>query len=257
MGRCHYLQFPYLSDNYGVLVHDAETGKTAAIDAGDDAAYLAALSEAGLTLDEIWITHHHWDHTDGLAALKLATGALVRGPAETKDHIAEHIDVGYQDGGSFDFAGQTVSVIATPGHTLDMVNFFLTADKVLFSGDSLFVLGCGRLFEGDGPMMWESLQKLRALPPETVIYGSHEYSLANAKFALSVDPQNEALAIRAAEIEAKRSKDEATVPSYLSEELATNPFLRPDDVGIRQHLGMEDATDTAVFTQIRALKDSF
>lgn len=257
MGCCRYLQFPYLSDNYGVFVHDEETGKTAAVDAGDDAAYLAALAEAGLTLDEIWITHHHWDHTDGLAALKKATGAVVRGPAETKDHIAAHIDLGYQDGDSFDFAGQTVSVIATPGHTLDMVNFFLTGDEVLFSGDSLFTLGCGRLFEGDGPMMWDSLQKLRALPTQTVIYGSHEYSLANAKFALSVDPHNTALQHRAAEIEAKRAKEEPTVPSLLSEELATNPFLRPDDAGIRQHLGMEAATDTAVFTQIRTLKDNF
>ena len=252
---CH--QFAYLSDNYGVLLHCPKTGVTAAIDAGDADAYHHALAQTGYKLDEIWITHHHWDHTDGLAALKQATGAKVIGPADTKESIAALIDQGVREGDEFSFADKSVQIIQTPGHTLDMVNFYLPSEALLFSGDSLFVLGCGRLFEGDGPMMWNSLSKLRALPEETVIYSSHEYSLANAAFALSIEPENKALQERALWIEKQRDEGRPTVPSIMKDELASNPFLRPDSIAIRAHLSMQDASDEAVFTEIRKRKDNF
>lgn len=252
---CH--QFAYLSDNYGVLLHCPKTGKTAAIDAGDADAYRQALAKTGCKLDEIWITHHHWDHTDGLSELKAATGAKVIGPADTKDNIAALIDQSVREGDELNFADNAVQIIQTPGHTLDMVNFYLPSQALLFSGDSLFVLGCGRLFEGDGPMMWDSLSKLRALPEETVIYSSHEYSLANAAFALSIEADNTVLQERASWIKKQRDEGKPTVPSILRDELATNPFLRPDSKAIRAHLSMQDASDTEVFTQIRKRKDNF
>lgn len=252
---CH--QFAYLSDNYGVLLHCPETGKTAAIDAGDAKAYQDELAKTGYHLDEIWVTHHHWDHTDGLADLKKATGAEVIGPDNTKEPIAALIDEAVNDGDEFSFAGRLVNIIRTPGHTLDMVNFYLPSEALLFSGDSLFVLGCGRLFEGDGSMMWHSLSKLRALPDDVTIYSSHEYSLANAAFALSIEPENKALQERAKQIEIMRAQDKPTVPSLMRDELATNPFLRPDSKAIRDNLSMQDASDEAVFTEIRKRKDNF
>ncbi|MGC6529693.1 MAG: hydroxyacylglutathione hydrolase [Candidatus Puniceispirillaceae bacterium] len=250
-------QFPYHSDNYGFLLHDADTGQTAAIDAGCAESYQLALDKTGFTLTEIWITHHHWDHTDGLADLKAATGAKIVGPANTKEAIATYCDQMISDGEGFIFAGQPVKIIATPGHTLDMMNYYLPQEKMLFSGDSLFVLGCGRLFEGDGPMMWQSLEKLKALPDDTVIYSAHEYAAANAAFAITIDPDNTALQERIKQITELGEKGVPTVPSTLADENATNPFLRADDAVIRVHLGMQDASDAAVFTEIRHRKDRF
>lgn len=257
MAELQIHQFSYLSDNYGFLLHDPASGQVAAIDAGDASAYLAALDKPGYQLSHIFITHHHYDHIDGLAELKQATGATIIGPSDTKSGLAAMIDEPVSDNDSFTFANHTVQVIATPGHTLDMMNYYLPDEQIIFTGDTLFTLGCGRLFEGDGPMMWHSLSKLRALPAKTMIYSAHEYSLANAAFALSVDPDNQALKNRAADIQASRDKGQPTVPSCLADECATNPFLRPDDTAIRRHLDMEDASDEAVFTKIRALKDAF
>ena len=250
-------QFPYHSDNYGFLLHDAETGQTAAIDAGCADSYQLALDKTGFTLTEIWITHHHWDHTDGLADLKAATGAKVIGPANTKEAIAKSCDQMISDGDEFIFAGQRVNIIATPGHTLDMMNYHLPQEKMLFSGDSLFVLGCGRLFEGDGPMMWQSLEKIKALPDGTVIYSAHEYAAANAAFAITIDPDNAALQERVKQITDFGERGVPTVPSTLADEMATNPFLRADDAVIRAHLGMQGASDAAVFSEIRHRKDRF
>lgn len=253
--HCH--QFAYHDDNYGFLLHDDATGATAAIDAGCSDSYLAALAETGYRLTHIFITHHHWDHTDGLARLKQATGARSFGPHNTKDEIAALLDERVTDGDHFAFGAHEVSVIATPGHTLDMMNFYLKDAGFLFSGDSLFTLGCGRLFEGDGAMMWHSLTKLLALPDETVIYSAHEYGLANAAFAEVIDPDNLALKTRIAALKALRDKGLATVPSLLSEERATNPFCRADDASLRTHLGMLDASDEAVFSEVRRRKDVF
>ena len=245
-------QFAYNSDNYGVLVHESESGQTACIDAGDSAEYQAALNRTGWALSEIWITHHHWDHTDGLKKLKAANGASVRGP----DGVAG-VDETLVDGDRFTFAGHVVEILQTPGHTLDMINFYIPSQHTVFTGDTLFSLGCGRIFEGTPDMMWNSLQKLRALPKQTVVYSAHEYTLSNAQFALSVDPENTALKTRASEIEAKRKSNVPTVPSLMADELATNPFLRPDDPAIRAHLGMVDASDAEVFAEIRQRKDNF
>ncbi len=247
-----FFQFEYNDDNYGVLVHDPVSGCTAAIDAGDTAAYLKASERTGWTIDNIWITHHHWDHTEGLGKLKAMTQSKVFGPAGV-----EGVDEALNGGDSFDFCGLTVDVIHTPGHTLDMLNFHIAEQNVIFTGDTLFSLGCGRLFEGSAEQMWASLSKLAALKPKTVIYSSHEYTLANAKFAISVDPENTALKRRVDDVEQKRSRQQPTVPSLLSDELATNPFLRAGDPAIRAHLGLEAASDAEVFAELRSRKDNF
>lgn len=247
-----FYQFDYNDDNYGVLVHDPASGCTAAIDAGDATAYLKASERTGWTIDHIWITHHHWDHTDGMGKLKAMTQSKVIGP----DGV-QGVDQVVRGGDEFDFCGLTVQVLHTPGHTLDMLNFHIPGQGVVFTGDTLFSLGCGRVFEGTPEQMWESLSLLAALPPRTVVYSAHEYTLANAKFALSVDPDNDALKTRVAEVQKKRSSNHPTVPSLLSDELATNPFLRAGDPAIRAHLGMEQASDAEVFAEIRKRKDNF
>lgn len=256
MSSFQFHQFLYGADNYGVLMHDPNTGQTAAIDAGDLDSYLAALDETGWSLSHILITHHHGDHTEGLAMLAQQTGAAVFGPAGDKPgHKA--IQTVLADGDQFEFAGSPVQVIATPGHTLDMLNYHLPQQKVCFTGDTLFALGCGRVFEGTPQMMWNSLAKLMTLPPETLLYSGHEYTAANARFALTIDPDNQALVARAKAVEALRADNKPTVPSLLSEELATNPFLRAADSAVRAHLAMADAEDSAVFTEIRTRKDNF
>ena len=244
-------QFGYNNDNYGVLLHDPERGETALVDAGDAAAAEAALAESGWPLTQIWITHHHGDHVAGLAELA-GDGVEVFGPCGV-----DHVDTLVAGGDSFAFADREVEVIATPGHTLDMLNFHLPAEKLAFTGDTLFAMGCGRLFEGDAPMMWNSLEKLMALPDDTVVYCAHEYTAANARFALSVDPGNEALQRRAAAVDELRAAGQPTVPTLMALEKATNPFLRAGDPGIRAHLGMEADSNAAVFGEIRARKDSF
>ena len=252
---CH--QFAYHEDNYGYLLHDPATGQTAAIDAGCSDSYLSALDKTGYQLSHILITHHHWDHTDGLAVLKKATGAEVYGPCDTKQPIAALIDKPVSDGDEFSIGSHAIKVITTPGHTLDMTNYYCPDADMLFSGDSLFVLGCGRLFEGDGPMMWNSLSKLSGLPEKTVIYSAHEYGLSNAAFAITIDPDNQALKERIHAIQNARRSDLPTVPSTLADELATNPFLRADDEAIKAHLGLIGASDEEVFSAIRRSKDNF
>lgn len=250
------LLYPYGEDNYGVLLHCPDTQQTACIDCGDAQATLSHLKEHGWALSDIWVTHHHSDHTAGVETLKQATGAKVIGPNRQETPI-RGIDHVVADGDSFDFAGRGVQVINTPGHTLDMMNFYLPSDSVLFSGDTLFTLGCGRLFEGDAATMWKSLLKLSVLPKDTVIYGSHEYTEANAAFAITVDPGNNALRNQADEVKRLRDAGEPTVPTTLAMELQTNPFLRADDPSIRSQLEMEHASDAEVFGEIRRRKDSF
>ncbi len=245
-------QFAYNSDNYGQLVHDPASGRTICIDAGDADEAHAAAAKTGWAITDIWITHHHWDHTDGLAQLKQSTGAKVVGPEGITG-----VDEVLQGGDSFDFEGHGVTVLHTPGHTLDMLNYHIPSAKLLFPGDTLFPMGCGRLFEGDGPMMWSSLQKLLVLPDDTRIYCAHEYTLANAAFALSIDPENTDLQAQSERVQMMRAADAPTSPTSLAMERKTNPFLRPDDPGIRAQLGMPDDTDAAVFTEIRARKDRF
>lgn len=249
-------QFMCRSDNFGVLIHDPQTGKTASIDAPEEGPILDALERNGWTLDEILTTHHHGDHVEANAALKQRFGAKITGPAAEAGRIPG-IDVEVADGDSIAFGSQTAKIIATPGHTLGEISYFFPDSGLLFAGDTLFALGCGRVFEGTPEMMWNSLQKLMKLPPATMIYCGHEYTQANAAFAVSVDPDNAALKKRCDEIAAQRQAGLPTLPTTLEIELATNPFLRPDDPAIRAQLGMQDAADSVVFTEIRARKDRF
>lgn len=248
--------FSYNSDNYGVLIHCNESGLTAAVDAGDGNALLRELDVKGWKLSHLFITHHHADHTAGIDVVKTKTGCQVIGPKERSQPITG-LDIHVDGGDTFDFAGREVNVLFTPGHTTDMVNFHIPAEKLVFTGDTLFALGCGRIFEGTPAMMWESLQVFLALPENTLVYCGHEYTQANAAFALSVDPDNKMLRERSNEITKMREQNKPTVPSLLGIEHDTNPFLRPHDPAIRKQLGMEDASDEAVFTEIRKRKDNF
>ena len=246
--------FACRSDNFGVLLHDPETGATASIDAPEEKPILDALARRGWTLSHIFTTHHHGDHVEANLALKKRFGATIIGPAcESIPGIDRKVD----GGDSFDFAGRRVEVIATPGHTRGHICFHLPEEKLLFAADTLFALGCGRLFEGTPADMWTSLCKLAVLPDETVVYFGHEYTLSNARFAVTVDPQNAVLAKRAGDIEALRAKGGFTAPTTMGLEKATNPFLRAADPAIRRHLGMERASDAEVFAEIRGRKDRF
>lgn len=249
-------QFPCRSDNYGVLIHDADAGVTATIDAPELAPIEAALKEKGWTLTHIITTHHHHDHVEGHAALKAKYGCKVIAPAKEASKIPG-TDETVKEGDTFMFGNFRVETIETPGHTLGQVNYFIPDAKVAFTGDTLFALGCGRIFEGTPAQMWASMEKLKKLPADTTIYCGHEYTLSNAKFALSVDPYNVKLQARAKEIEALRAEGKPTLPTAMALELETNPFLRPHDAAIRAHLGMENASDEAVFTEIRRRKDGF
>lgn len=249
-------QFMCRSDNFGVLVHDAATGETALIDAPEEAAILAAIERTGWTPTVILTTHHHADHVEANLALKERFGLKIVGPEAEKDKIPG-IDVTVKEGSPLTFAGQPVRVIETPGHTAGHVCYYLPQSNLIFTADTLFALGCGRLLEGDAATMQRSLAKLRALPDETRVYCGHEYTLANARFALTVDPDNPALRARAAAVAGMRERGEATVPSTLGEEKATNPFLRWDDPAIRRGLGMAGAGDADVLGEIRARKDRF
>lgn len=249
-------QFMCRSDNFGVLIHDTETGETALIDAPEERSILAAVERTGWTPGTIFTTHHHADHVEANLALKQRFGLRIVGPASEADRIPG-IDDTVEEGSVIPFGGNDISVIATPGHTAGHVSYYFPGAKVAFTADTLFALGCGRIFEGTPPMMFASLQKLAALPADTTIYCGHEYTLANARFALTIDPTNSALKERAARIEKLRADDLPTLPTTIGEELATNPFLRAHDPAIRRNLGMEQATDEAVFAEIRKRKDNF
>ncbi|MCE8510206.1 hydroxyacylglutathione hydrolase [Ruegeria pomeroyi] len=247
---------PCLSDNYAFLVHDSDSGKTALVDAPEAAPIRAELDRRGWSLDQVWLTHHHWDHVDGLEALLSSGGATVIG-AEADAHRLPPLDLAVSEGDRFEFAGATVEVIDVSGHTVGHIAFHLPAAKAVFTADSLMALGCGRLFEGTPDQMWASLSKLAALPDDTLVCSGHEYTQSNARFALTVDPGNAALKTRADEIDQARARGRPTVPSLLSLEKATNPFLRAADPGIQSHLGMQGADPANVFAEIRARKDRF
>jgi hydroxyacylglutathione hydrolase len=249
-------QFFCRSDNFGVLIHDDETNVTATIDTPDAAAIRDALSQRGWALTHILTTHHHADHTAGHAALKEETGCIVVGPAKEADRIPG-IDKEVAEGATFGVGGHQICVLETPGHTAGHVTYWLPDDNVAFVGDTLFSLGCGRLFEGDGEMMWASLQKIMALPKETLIYCGHEYSKSNAAFALSVEPGNQELQARAVEINSLREQNLPTIPVSLAAELAQNPFLRPDSPEIQERLGMVGHPLATIFSELRRLKDRF
>lgn len=249
-------QFTCRSDNYCVLVHEPENGLTACIDTPDPVPIRAALAERGWTLTHIFTTHHHADHTAGHAALKEETGCKIIAPAKEAEHIPA-VDETAAEGDIFDFGGHKVQVLETPGHTAGHISYWFPDDKVAFVGDTLFSLGCGRLFEGDAEMMWTSLQKLMALPGETLVYCGHEYSQSNAAFALTVEPGNAALQERAKEITSLRAENLPTVPFTIEAELAQNPFLRPDSAEIQERIGRTGHPLATIFGELRWLKDAF
>ncbi len=247
---------PCLKDNYAYLIHDDETGETAVVDVPEARPIETELDKRGWSLSHIFITHHHGDHIDGVEPLQSATHARVVGAAADDERLPT-LDLQVSDGETFDFAGHEVKVFDVSGHTIGHIAFYIADAKAVFTADSLMALGCGRLFEGTAPVMWESMKKLMALPEETLIYSGHEYTQSNARFALTIEPENEALKSRAEAIDQTRAAGEPTVPSLLSEELATNPFLRADQPEVKEAIGMAGHADSEVFGEIRKRKDDF
>jgi len=250
------LQISVLGDNYVYLLHDPASGETACVDPAVAAPVLDALDEQGWRLSQIFVTHHHADHTGGNLELKRATGCCVVGSAGDAARIPG-IDVQVREGDSVTVGGHLGRVLDVPGHTRAHVAYWFEDDKALFSGDTLFSLGCGRLFEGSPGQMWNSLLKFRALPDDTRVYCAHEYTNSNADFALSIDPGNETLNRRAAEVLRLRQSGEPTVPSILADEKAANPFLRADSGDLLAAAGLTGLDGPQAFAEIRRRKDSF
>jgi hydroxyacylglutathione hydrolase len=256
MARLEVHQFIARSDNFAVLLHDTESGATAAIDAPDADTMIEALKKRGWTLSHIFVTHKHLDHIEGIPALQAAYDVNVIGPEASAAETGMY-DRTVEDGDSFGWAGRTIRVMATPGHTLDHVTFWIPDEKLVFTADLIFSLGCGRVIEGDHAMMWDSIAKVRELPDDTSLYCGHEYTQANARFALTIDPDNPALKERAAEVERLRAADQPTLPTTLGREKAANPFLRADDPGLMRGLKMAGARPTEIFAAMRTRKDRF
>lgn len=248
--------FPCLSDNYGYLLHDEASGATAALDAPEEGPIRAALQKRGWTLTDILVTHHHADHTDGILPLKRDFDVTVTGPKGEADKIAG-LDVLVGEGDKVTLGETQFDVIETPGHTLGHICYFDAAGENLFSADALFSIGCGRMFEGTPRPMWDGLKKLRALPDSTTVHCGHEYTAANVKFALSIDPENPALQARAAVVEQLRSVGQPTIPFNLGEDKTANPFLRADDPAMAAGLSLDGADPADVFAAIRKGKDNF
>jgi hydroxyacylglutathione hydrolase len=247
---------PCLQDNYAFLLHDPASGATALIDAPEAGPIASELAERGWRLSDILITHHHGDHVDGVAALRAASGARVWGAAADASRLPP-LDHALVEGDTVTIGGLKGQVIDVSGHTVGHIAYHFPEAGAVFTADSLMALGCGRLFEGSAEQMWQSLRKLAALPPETQVCSGHEYTAANARFALTVEPDNAALRTRSQDVEAARAAGRATVPSTLAEELATNPFLRAAEPGIAAHLDMTGAAPVDVFARIRSLKDAY
>jgi hydroxyacylglutathione hydrolase len=245
---------PCLRDNYAFLIHDHATGTTALIDAPEATPIAAALAQRGWHLNDILLTHHHDDHIDGVAALR--GDARVIG-AKADAHRLPPLDLAVAEGDLLQICGQTTHVFDVSGHTVGHIAFHMPQARLVFTGDSLMAMGCGRLFEGSPAQMWNSLQKLRALPDETLVCSGHEYTESNARFAKSLDEDNPDLNLRIKAIAQARAAGEATVPSLLGEEKRTNPFLRADDHQLQATLGLQDQSAETVFAQIRAKKDNF
>ncbi len=257
MTRIVIEQIAVLSDNYVYLLHEPESGATAAVDPAVAEPVLAELAARGWRLSHILNTHHHGDHTGGNLELKRATGARVVGARRDADRIPG-IDVEVREGDTFLLGHAAAMVFETPGHTTGHIAFWFPDSGALFCGDTLFSLGCGRLFEGSAEQMWDSLAKLRDLPPDTRLYCAHEYTAANGRFARLVERDNAALAARIEQVARLRAAELPTVPAILADERATNPFLRADQPGVARAVGMEPGTAPArVFAELRRRKDVF
>ncbi len=256
MSELQIHQFDAFDDNYGYLIHDEDGNVTASIDSPDVPKILAALDQTGWRLSHILNTHHHFDHAGGNEELIAKFGCEVIGPLAEADKIPG-LTRTVSEGDVVEFGSHKAMVLEVPGHTLGHIAYWFEDDVAAFVGDAIFALGCGRVFEGTPPQMWNSLQKLAALPPATRIYCAHEYTQANARFAVTVDPENDELLARAKEIDKLRARGERTVPTTIEMELATNPFLRAGEVSVQRAVGMEGADPAAVFTEVRKRKDHF
>jgi hydroxyacylglutathione hydrolase len=248
--------FRCLQDNYGVLVHDPATGETAAIDAPEAAPVEDALNATGWKLSDILVTHHHGDHTAGISELKRRHRCRVTAPRREADRIPD-VDETVVEGDTVKVGTLAARVIETPGHTLGQVNYFFPGDKLLFAGDTLFSIGCGRVIEGTPEGMWQSLLKLRALPDDTQVYCGHEYTVANIRFAETVEPNNKALAARAAEVAKLVAARQPTIPVTIAAEKAANPFLRADLSEVAAAVGLAGKPAAQVFAEIRERKNRF
>jgi len=252
----HIHQFLCLKDNFGVLIHDPSTRSTAAIDAPAAAPILAALAARKWDLTDILITHHHLDHVQGIADLKARfPRARVVGPAKEAAKIGG-LNLAAGEGDGVMTGALEARVVEVPGHTSGHIAYWFEDEDILFAGDTLFAMGCGRPFEERPEVLFHSLMKLAALPGETQVYCGHEYTVANARFALTVDPSNAILKERAGEAARQREAGEFTLPTTITIELATNPFLRADDRDIKAGLGMAGADPVAVFTKLRERKNN-
>jgi hydroxyacylglutathione hydrolase len=245
---------PCLSDNYAYLVHDADAGLTAIVDPSEAPPVTAALKRRGWKLTHILNTHHHFDHTGGNIPLKEEFGAEIVGPGKDRDRFAG-IDTGVDENTGWRFGSRAVRVMEIPAHTSSHIAFVF--DDAVFTGDTMFAMGCGRLFEGTPAMMWSSLSKLMTLPDATRVYCGHEYTQSNGRFALTLEPHNAALVARMKDVDAARAKGQPTIPSTIGLEKKTNPFCRPASVELRKTLGLENASDVEVLGETRRRKDNF
>jgi hydroxyacylglutathione hydrolase len=250
------LQIPVLTDNYIYLIHDLDSKQTAVVDPALAEPVLDELKKQGWQLHFIFNTHHHSDHVGGNLQLKQQTGCKVVASG-SDHHRIPGIDIAVRDKSYFQLGSHPISIIATSGHTIGHIVYYFEEDDLLFCGDTLFVMGCGRLFEGSAQQMWESLQKLKALPTTTKVYCTHEYSLNNGKFALSVEPDNQALQSRMESIIQLRENKQPTVPSTIGAELATNPFFRENSLSIQNYLNRQGKMPVEIFAALRKLRDSY
>jgi len=248
--------FMCLKDNFGVLLHDPDTGATAAIDAPEAAPVEAALRATGWKLSDILVTHHHRDHTGGIEELKERYGCRVVAPDAEADGIPD-VDETVRENDTVQVGGLQARVLETPGHTAGHITYFFPADKLCFAGDTLFSIGCGRVIEGNNETMWQSLLKLRALPDDTRVYCGHEYTTANIRFAKTIEPDNKALTAREQEVARLVTEKKPTVPSLLGEEKAANPFLRADVPELGAKIGLAGKPAWQVFAEIRERKNKF
>lgn len=246
--------FPCLSDNFGYLIHDPVTKATASIDAPEAGPIIKALQREGWTLTDILVTHHHVDHVGGIAELKAKYNCRVVAPHDKGTAIAQ-VDERVKEGMTVKVGNLTARVLETPGHTLDHISYVFDDDRALFCADTLFSIGCGRVFEGTYPMMWESLLKLRVLPNDMRVYCGHEYTASNVKFALGIEPNNPALKARAEEVAKQRAANQPTIPTLIRDEKEANTFLRADVPAVASAVGLAGKNPAEVFGELRERKN--
>ena len=254
-GALDIATFPCRSDNYGYLMRDRESGLVAAVDAPEASQIGAALDHLGWNLTHIFLTHHHGDHVEGVETLRKRESALVVGAKADSARLPQ-LDVQLSTGEPWEFAGHKVDIYDTPGHTVGHIVYHLPEQNVLFSGDTLFAMGCGRLFEGTALQMWESLARIKAMPDETVVFFGHEYTAANGDFSLDIEPENPELLARIGSVTETLASGGYTSPSILGEEKKTNPFLRADTAAVARSVGLIGADPAIVFAEIRRRKDN-